>query len=214
LAGGGNQRGRVFGGRYRGLDRLGHGGQGVVERALDQHHDRVVALKIRPVDATTDRQALLDEARVLLAVPPHPNIALVRADFFDGDNHVLVMDFVDGPNLATRLRERGGAGLPRGDVVRWLSNVADALDHLHGQQPPVVHGDVKPANIVNSRDGAVLVDFGLAATEAAGVWRPPTLPRLNSRSVSRRRPATSTRWRLLPSRCSRERLRVRASPAV
>jgi serine/threonine protein kinase len=89
----------MIAGRFVHLGPLGGGGQGVVERALDTATDRVVALKVRPIGPATDRDAILDEARVLLALPPHPNVALARADFFDGDRHVLVMDFADGPNL-------------------------------------------------------------------------------------------------------------------
>jgi hypothetical protein len=163
---GGEAGGELLGGRYRPLGPLGQGGQGVVERALDTVTDRVVALKIRRLDPGVDRDAVLDEARILLAVPPHPNVALVRADFFEGDVHVLVMDFVDGRSLAVRLKDAPD-GLPAADVVRWLADVAAALDHLHGQRPPAVHGDVKPSNIVIAGDRAVLVDFGLAGFSAA-----------------------------------------------
>jgi tRNA A-37 threonylcarbamoyl transferase component Bud32 len=154
------------GGRYRRITTLGSGGQGVVEKATDTTTDRVVALKIQAIGPDTDRDAILDEARVLLGVPPHPNIALARRDFFDGDSHVLVMDFIDGPSLATRLAENR-SGLAPDQVVQWLGDVAAALDHLHAQRPPIVHGDVKPANVVIDDDRAVLVDFGLARLRTA-----------------------------------------------
>lgn len=156
---------RVLGGRFRCLGQIGRGAQGVVERAWDQDQGRAVALKIRSVEPGTDRHAVLAETRLLVELPPHPNVAFVRTDFFEGDSHVLVMDFVDGPSLATLVRANAGQGLPPDDVIRWLSDIAAALDHLHAQRPPVMHGDVKPANVVISAERrAVLVDFGLAAT--------------------------------------------------
>jgi tRNA A-37 threonylcarbamoyl transferase component Bud32 len=150
--------------RYRRLDTLGRGGQGVVEKALDTQTDRVVALKVQALGPETDRDAVLDETRVLLALPPHPNVALARSDFFDADSHVLVMDFVDGPSLAARLADAPEHRLAPADALRWLNDVAGALDHLHAQHPPVVHGDIKPANVVIDGARAVLVDFGLART--------------------------------------------------
>lgn len=167
-------QGVTLGGRYECLRTLGRGGQGVVEEAFDTKTDRVVALKVRPIGPTAHRDLILEEARVLMALPPHPSIAMARSDFFDGDNHVLVMDFVDGPNLATALA-RAPHGLPPPEVARWLADVAAAVDHLHTQSPAVIHGDIKPANIVieerDDRARAVLVDFGLATAELATLGR-------------------------------------------
>ncbi len=161
---GGSIDGELIAQRFRVLATLGRGGQGVVQRAIDTTNGRSVALKIRRVGSEADREEVLREARTLLRVRPHPHMAMVRADVFDGDRHVLVMDFIDGPNLASLLRASGP--LPPERVLRWLAGVASALDALHREQPPVVHGDVKPSNIVidGSDDNAVLVDFGLAAS--------------------------------------------------
>ncbi len=105
---------------------------------------------------------------MLLGLQPHPNVAIIRDDFFEGDWHYLVLDWIAGENLRTRLRREGTPGLPYDMVIAAISDVAAALDHLHAHDPPVLHGDVKPANIVVSEDGstprAVLVDFGLATS--------------------------------------------------
>lgn len=158
---------RSWGGRYEELGPLGRGGQGRVIRAWDTVQRRLVAIKLRHVDAA-GRDAVLDEARLLLQVRPHPNVAVVRSDFFEGDEHGLVMDFVDGHSLA------GGEPRTASEVVAVVNELAAALDHLHGHQPPVVHGDVKPSNVVVRRDGGgvVLVDFGSARDErrAGGVF--------------------------------------------
>ena len=147
--------------RYEPVGVLGRGGQGEVVRAIDRQHDREVALKIRPVFDESERQALLAEARILLSLRPHPNVPLVREDFFWSDRYVLAMDFVEGTDLRQVLDESGDPGLPLRTVVAWLDQAAEAIGHLHAQG--VVHGDVKPANLVLTPDGRiVLVDFGIA----------------------------------------------------
>ena len=80
--------------RYEVLGTVGAGGEGHVVKALDLQHDRVVALKIREVRDDRLRDEVLNEARILLAVPPHPALPLVREDFFDGDRYVVAMDWV------------------------------------------------------------------------------------------------------------------------
>jgi peptide/nickel transport system substrate-binding protein len=149
-------------GRYQVLSRAGSGGEGDVLRALDTQHDRQVAMKVRRVASSGERQALLQEARTLLGLRPHPNLPLVREDFFEGDLYYLVMDWIDGESLDHILTQHGD-GLPIGEVTTELRSVADALDHLHAHEPPVVHRDVKPANLIRRSDGrVVLVDFGLS----------------------------------------------------
>jgi non-specific serine/threonine protein kinase len=155
--------GEIWRERYEPLDVVGEGGEGYVVRAVDRLHGRLVALKVRRRGSPDEEQALLTEARMLFGLRPHPSVTIAREDFFLDDRYVLVMDWIDGTSLADRLAEAGRPGLPFDDVVGWLEQVADALGHLHGQRPPVIHGDVKPSNIVVTADGtAVLVDFGIA----------------------------------------------------
>jgi serine/threonine protein kinase len=162
-------------GRYELLEVLGQGGEGRVVKALDHQHGRLVALKIRTVGPTTDREALLAEARVLLAIPPNPHVPLVRDDFFDGDQYVIAMDWVEGDDLGRMLRARGRPGLGPSVVLPWLADAAAALTHLHAQHPPVVHGDVKPANLVLADGGrVVLVDFGLSSSPSSARRRTGT----------------------------------------
>jgi predicted ATPase len=149
-------------GRYEPIRVLGRGGQGEVVLARDHQHGHDVAIKIRAVSSDREREEVLSEARVLLRVRPHPNIALVRDDFFVDDHYYVVMDHVEGRSLAYELAARGAPGLPVADVVAWLTQVAAGIDHLHAEG--ALHLDVKPANILVSDDGrAVLVDFGVAS---------------------------------------------------
>jgi tRNA A-37 threonylcarbamoyl transferase component Bud32 len=154
--------------RYEVLETLGAGGEGRVVKALDCQHDRLVALKIRAVRDDRMRDELLNEARILLAVPPHPALPLVREDFFDGERYVVAMDWVDGTDLARLLAERGRPGLAPSSVLAYLAQAAEALTHLHSQEPPVMHGDVKPANLILTKGGRVkLVDFGMSSAPGA-----------------------------------------------
>src|SRR4051794_37802370 len=97
---GGADRSRLdwLGGRYEVCATAGSGGEGRVVQAFDHQHDRFVALKLRP--AVGDRESLLAEVRVLLNLAPHPGLPMVRDDFFDGDDHVMVMEWVEGANLS------------------------------------------------------------------------------------------------------------------
>jgi WD40 repeat protein/class 3 adenylate cyclase/tRNA A-37 threonylcarbamoyl transferase component Bud32 len=159
---------RLIKDRYEVLETLGAGGEGRVVKALDCQHDRLVALKIRAVRDDRLRDELLSEARILLSVPPHPALPLVREDFFDGERYVVAMDWVEGTDLARLLAERGRPGLAPSSVLAYLAQAAEALTHLHAQDPPVIHGDVKPANLILTKGGRVkLVDFGLSSAPDA-----------------------------------------------
>jgi len=152
---------RMIRDRYEAIDVLGRGGQGEVWKALDHQHGRVVALKMRPVADGDHRDRILAEAGILLSLRPHPNLPLVREDFFWDDGYVLVMDWVEGTDLGALLLETGDPGLPVSSVLAWLEQAARGIDHLHTQG--VVHGDVKPANLVLTSEGrVVLVDFGIS----------------------------------------------------
>jgi len=155
--------------RYEPLEVVGRGGEGDVIRARDHFHDRHVALKVRPVSGEVSRTLLLSEARVLLSLSPHPGLPLVRDDFFVDDRYVIVMDWIEGLDLDRLLRAEGTPGLAPSTVLRYLAQAAEALTYLHAHDPAVVHGDVKPANLILTSGGRiVLVDFGVASTGDAG----------------------------------------------
>jgi WD40 repeat protein/class 3 adenylate cyclase/tRNA A-37 threonylcarbamoyl transferase component Bud32 len=154
--------------RYELLETLGIGGEARVVKALDHQHERLVALKIRTARDARARQELLGEARILLAIAPHPALPLVREDFFEGDSYVVAMDWVDGTDLAKLLGDRGRPGLAPSSVLAYLAQAAEALTHLHSQDPPVIHGDVKPANLILTKGARIkLVDFGLSSAPDA-----------------------------------------------
>ena len=153
--------------RYEPLDVVGRGGEAEVIRALDHLHARQVALKVRAVGDEAARAELLSEARVLLSLAPHPGLPLVREDFFADGRYVIAMDWIEGTDLDALLRSEGRPGLDPALAIGYLEQAAEALEHLHAHDPPVVHGDVKPANLILTSSGrVVLVDFGLSSTPA------------------------------------------------
>lgn len=153
--------GSILENRYR-LDRmLGQGGMGAVYRAWDMRLEQWVALKENNL-TTPDAQTQFEQEAKVLARLRHSNLPRVIDHFITAQGvQYLVMDFVEGMNLAEMLRSRGRL-MPE-EVMQWLSQICDALNYLHTQNPPIIHRDIKPQNIRMTPDGrAVLVDFGLS----------------------------------------------------
>ena len=146
-------------GPYEILAPLGAGGMGEVYRARDSRLSRDVAIKVLPAQVASDpelRRRLDREAQAVSSLS-HPNIcALFDVGHVDGVDF-LVMELLDGETLATRLA-RGA--LPIDQVLRYGIEIADALATAH--RAGIVHRDLKPGNVMLTRTGARLLDFGLA----------------------------------------------------
>jgi len=150
---------------------------GEVYRARDTRLDRTVAIKVLPAHVASDpdlRQRLEREARAVSSLN-HPHIcALYDIGHQEGTDY-LVMEYLEGETLAARL-ERGP--LPTEALLRTAIEIADALDKAHRQG--VIHRDLKPGNIMITKSGAKLLDFGLAkstgtASSPSGLTLSPTL---------------------------------------
>src|SRR5580765_5806729 len=124
---------------------------GAVYRAVDQRLGTIVAVKETLVSGDRFRRAFEREAR-LLATLRHPALPRVSDYFADGDGEFLVMEFVPGDDLWTLLERQQGP-LPTDQVLRWADQLLGALEYLHGQDPPVVHRDIKPQNLKLTTDG-------------------------------------------------------------
>jgi len=147
-------------GQYEVIGLIGAGGMGEVYRAHDTRLQRDVALKVLPEAFARDTQRMARferEAKVLAALN-HPNIAAIYGLEESGPIRALVMELVEGPNLAERIR---GGPVPMDEALPIARQVADAVEYAHDNN--VIHRDLKPANIKVKADGMVKVlDFGLA----------------------------------------------------
>lgn len=158
------ERGHILKERYRIVQLLGEGGLGGVYRAWDLQLQGPCAIKEKQVVSPEADEQFRREAMMLLNLN-HPNLPRVF-DYFaiPERGQYLVMDFVEGEDLDTRLENAinsGAIGLGEAQVLPWMLQVSEALVYLHSQNPPILHRDIKPANIIITPQGqAVLVDIG------------------------------------------------------
>jgi hypothetical protein len=156
-------------GPYRVDERIGRGGMGEVYRARDTRLDRLVAIKVLPAHVAGDadlKQRFEREARTLATISdPHicPVFDVGQQDGVD----YLVMEHLEGETLADRLAH---GPLPLEQALRCAIEIAGALDTAHRRG--IVHRDLKPGNVMLTKRGAVLLDFGLAKRQVVGLGAP------------------------------------------
>ncbi|MFC5817651.1 serine/threonine-protein kinase [Nonomuraea harbinensis] len=148
-------------GGYRLAGRLGEGGQGVVYLAHSEAGEPV-AIKLL---STGDRETRARLARELAALEGIASFCTARvlAASTDGPRPYVISEFIDGPSLFERVRDRGP--LAGGDLERVAIGTATALAAIHAAG--IVHRDLKPANVLLGPDGPRVVDFGIARAEGA-----------------------------------------------
>lgn len=148
-------------GRYQLIEPLGKGGFGFVYLAFDPELSRNVAIKVPRWDRQLKQSAIdrfLHEGRMLAQVN-HSSIVQVFNAEIDGGIPFVVMEYIEGETLSTRIKREGV--LPIDVVLKLLLKLAEALKAAH--QEGLVHRDFKPGNVIVREDGAIfLVDFGLA----------------------------------------------------
>ncbi len=165
------KNGEVLRERYAIQEKIGQGGTGNIYLAEDTRlQGRLCAIKEVEHNSTLPsdifeqaREQFFREASVLARLD-HPNLPKVSDYFSEGARDYLVMDYVPGKDLRELMQEarRNKKFLPEHEVLRWATQIADALHYLHHQTPPIIHRDIKPSNIKITPSGLVkLVDFGL-----------------------------------------------------
>jgi formylglycine-generating enzyme required for sulfatase activity/predicted Ser/Thr protein kinase len=153
--------GDLLNNRYRILKLLGQGGYGEVYQALDLHLDGLCAVKRNIQLSPEVRRQFEKEAHMLFKLH-HSGLPKVY-DYFEelGQEQYLVMEFIEGEDLKTRLEREGPVAVDQ--ALIWIEQVSEALNYLHTRQPPIIHRDIKPGNIIINLEGrAMLVDFGIA----------------------------------------------------
>jgi serine/threonine protein kinase/Tol biopolymer transport system component len=165
-------------GPYEITSALGTGGMGEVYKARDTRLDRTVAIKILPETLAVDpqfRERFDREARAISQLT-HPHICRLYDVGEQQGTAFLVMEYLEGETLADRLKK---GALPFGDTLKVAIQIADALTTAHRQG--IVHRDLKPGNVMLTKAGARLLDFGLAkacgpAVTGVGLSMLPTTP--------------------------------------
>jgi serine/threonine protein kinase len=158
-------------GDYKIVDILGRGGMARVYRGYDERLNRYAAVKV--IDAALlsggeeeYRLRFLREARAIAALDHPAIVSVYQFGEFEG-LYYMAMKFIEGRDLGQILKEDGGVSLTSGAILRIVRDVAAALDYAHAAG--VIHRDVKPSNIMITRDGhAILTDFGLALSVPEG----------------------------------------------
>jgi eukaryotic-like serine/threonine-protein kinase len=157
---------------------IGSGGMGEVYRARDTRLDRIVAIKILPPALASDplARARFDREAHAISQLDHPHICALYDVGEHEDTAYLVMQYLEGETLQERLT-RGALTIDQ--TLRVAAEIAGALDRAH--RAGIVHRDLKPGNIMLTKSGARLLDFGLARTgvmaATTGVSMLPTTPR-------------------------------------
>src|SRR6201998_3623275 len=146
-------------GPYEILSAIGAGGMGEVYRARDTRLERIVAIKILPAhlaDKVELRERFEREARTVASLN-HPHICTLHDIGQQDGTDFLVMEYLEGETLAERLKK---GPLPLDQVLQYAIEIADALDKAH--RKGITHRDLKPGNIMLTKSGTKLLDFGLA----------------------------------------------------
>ena len=146
-------------GPYEILSPIGAGGMGEVYKARDTRLDRTVAIKVLPehIAKREDLRARFEREARAVASLNHPHICVIHDIGNQDGTGYMVMEYMEGETLAARI-EKGA--LPLDQVLQLATQIADALDRAH--RAGVTHRDVKPQNIMLTRDGVKVLDFGLA----------------------------------------------------
>ena len=168
-------------GTYEILAPIGAGGMGEVYRARDAKLGRDVALKVLPDAFARDaeRMARFQREAKVLASLNHPNIASIYGLEDSGSTHALVMELVEGPTLADRIK---AGPIPIDEALRIAKQICEALEYAH--ERGIVHRDQKPANVkVTSDDAVKVLDFGLAKAiegdaSSVDIANSPTISRM------------------------------------
>ena len=153
--------GKILGNRYEIIEEIGSGGMATVYRAKDKILNRFVALKFLKDEFANDVEFIKRfqvEAQSAASLS-HPNIVSIYDVGFEDNMHYIVMELVDGKTLKDIIKERGK--LPWREAVGIASQIASGLSQAHKNH--IVHRDIKPHNILITKDGmAKVTDFGIA----------------------------------------------------
>ncbi len=164
--------GKVLNGRYEIVRRIGGGGMGAVYLAKDRNLGEALRAVKEMIESHIDdaqhEKAIADFKResLLLTELEHPSIPTVYDYFYDdaSERFYLVMKFIPGSDLSSKLRNAPGGRIDEPTVTEWGIQVADVLHYLHTRPQPIIYRDLKPANLMidSNNNRIMLIDFGIA----------------------------------------------------
>src|SRR3954463_348597 len=151
-------------GAYEIVGQIGAGGMGEVYRARDTRLERTVAIKVlnSQLVASAELRARFEREAKVISQLQHPHICVLHDVGSENGTEYLVMEYLDGEALAEKVK-RGP--LPTTELLKIAIEVADALSRAH--KSGIIHRDLKPGNVMLTKSGAKLLDFGLAKPIAA-----------------------------------------------
>lgn len=167
--------------RYRLLELVGEGGFSTVHKAEDMQDGRMVAIKTTSLRGLTSLEQIeatdaFNREVSLLSQLKQRHLPRIYDHFSDSTCWYLVMEFIDGITLEEYVRGYGAVPLPLGEVLDLGLLLCDVLSYLHNCQPAIIFRDLKPANVMLTRDGHLfLIDFGIARRFTPGKAR-DTIP--------------------------------------
>lgn len=158
------ENGSVIDGKYKILNKIGQGGMSMVYLAMNERANKQWAIKEVRKDVTHNfevvRQGLITETNMLKMLN-HPNLPSIIDVIEEDDTLLIVMDYIEGVTLKTRIEERGAQS--QEEVIDWALQLCDVLSYLHSKEKPIIYRDMKPGNIMLKPNGdLVLIDFGIA----------------------------------------------------
>jgi len=162
--------GAILDNRYKIKRLIKPGGMGAVYEAYDERFDnRACAVKeMLDISSNSEEEQYLikrfkEEAEILNTLR-HPNLPVVKDYFIENKRYYLVMDYIEGKDLKSILKDYRGVGIHENTVIHWSKQILDALDYIHNQSPPIVYRDLKPENVMlrNCDNRIILIDFGIA----------------------------------------------------
>jgi len=174
-------------GPYEILAPLGAGGMGEVYRARDTRLDRTVAIKVlnSALVASPELKARFEREAKVISQLQHPHICVLHDIGSENGTDFLVMEFLEGETLSDRIK-RGP--LPAGELLKVAVEVADALAKAH--RAGIIHRDLKPGNVMLTKSGAKLLDFGLAKPRAVAATANSSSQSIFSASATMTSPAS------------------------
>ena len=157
------QQNQIFDNTYQILNEIGKGGTGTVFLAWHLRLQKYVVLKEVRAKTLDEMARLRIEVDTLKSLH-HPHLPQVY-DFIETETSVFtVMDFIEGVDLQSYLKQ--GIRCPVDDLIRWFKQITEVLVYLGSQNPPVIHSDIKPANIIiTPQNDAVLIDFNVSLSK-------------------------------------------------